>query len=79
MAMERRESSANIRKVGEREILIVIIVVVVGAVAALPELISEPFTLQIWRPEAKQGTGLLKLAQVKGVLTDGNQAQGSHL
>ena len=51
--MERRESSANIRKVGEREILIVIIVV--GAVAAVPELISEPFALQIWRPEAKQG------------------------
>ena len=54
-AMERRESSANIRKVGEREILIVIIVVVVVVVAAVPELISEPFALQIWRPEAKQG------------------------
>ena len=53
IAMERRESSANIRKVGEREILIVIIVV--GVVAAVPELISEPFALQIWRPEAKQG------------------------
>ena len=47
---EEGESSANIRKVGERdserEREILIVIIVVDAVAAVPELISEPFAFK---------------------------------